>query len=240
MIFGGGTFDVSILEISDGLFEVKSTSGNNKLGGDDFDDRIINYLVEEFKKDQGIDLKVDKTAMQRLRDEAEKAKIELSGVGQTNINLPYITADGSGPKHLDITLTRAKFEELIADLIEATTGPVNQALKDANLSANELDQVLLVGGSTRVPAVQEAVKKITHKEPNKGINPDECVAVGAAIQAGVLSRRCKRLSIIRCYTTIFRYRNIWWSIYKINRKKYNNTNQKVTNIFNSCRWADKC
>ena len=193
---GGGTFDVSILDIGDGVFEVLVTSGNNRLGGDDFDQRIINYLVEEFKKDQGIDLSNDKQAMQRLKEAAEKAKIELSGVGQTNINLPYITADSSGPKHLDITLTRAKFEELIRDLIEATTGPVNQALKDSGLSASQIDQVLLVGGSTRVPAVQEAVRKIINKEPNKGINPDECVAIGAAIQGGVLSGDVKDLVLL--------------------------------------------
>ena len=193
---GGGTFDVSILEIDDGVFEVLSTSGNNKLGGDDFDERIITYLVDEFKKDQGIDLSTDKTAMQRLKEAAEKAKIELSGMQQTSINLPFITADATGPKHLDITLTRAKFEELIRDLVEATTGPVNQALKDAKVTASQIDQVLLVGGSTRVPAVQEAVKKITGKEPNKGINPDECVAIGAAIQGGVLSGDVKDLVLL--------------------------------------------
>jgi len=193
---GGGTFDVSILDIGDGVFEVLATSGNNKLGGDDFDERIMKYLVDEFKKDSGIDLSSDKMAMQRLKEAAEKAKIELSGVGQTNINLPFITADSTGPKHLDITLTRAKFEELIRDLIEATTGPVNQALKDSGLTADKIDQVLLVGGSTRVPAVQEAVKKITNKEPNKGINPDECVAIGAAIQGGVLSGDVKDLVLL--------------------------------------------
>ncbi|MCI9365307.1 MAG: molecular chaperone DnaK [Clostridia bacterium] len=184
---GGGTFDVSILDIGDGVFEVLATAGNNRLGGDDFDERIIKYLVEEFKKEQGIDLAGDKMAMQRLKEAAEKAKIELSGVGQTNINLPFITADSTGPKHLDITLTRAKFEELINDLVEATIGPVNQALKDAGISASELHKILLVGGSTRVPCVQEAVKKITGKDADKGINPDECVAIGAAIQGGVLS-----------------------------------------------------
>ena len=193
---GGGTFDVSILDIGDGVFEVLATSGNNRLGGDDFDDRIIKYLVDEFKKENGIDLSQDKMAMQRLKEAAEKAKIELSGVGQTNINLPFITADSTGPKHLDVTLTRAKFEELIRDLIEKTTGPVNQALKDAGLTADKIDQVLLVGGSTRVPAVQEAVKKITNKEPNKGINPDECVAIGAAIQGGVLSGDVKDLVLL--------------------------------------------
>jgi len=193
---GGGTFDVSILDIGDGVFEVLATSGNNRLGGDDFDDRIMDYLVAEFKKDQGIDLKSDKMAMQRLKEAAEKAKIELSGVGETSVNLPFITADAGGPKHMDIKLTRAKFEELISDLIEATTGPVNQALKDSGLSADKIDQVLLVGGSTRIPAVQEAVKKITNKDPNKGINPDECVAIGAAIQAGVLSGDVKDLVLL--------------------------------------------
>ena len=193
---GGGTFDVSILDIGDGVFEVLATSGNNKLGGDDFDERIIQYLVAEFKKSNGIDLSQDKSAMQRLKEAAEKAKIELSGMTQTNINLPFITADSTGPKHLDITLTRAKFEELIGDLVESTTGPVNQALKDAGLTANDIAQILLVGGSTRVPLVQETVKKITGKEPNKGINPDECVAVGAAIQGGVLSGDVKDLVLL--------------------------------------------
>ena len=193
---GGGTFDVSILDIGDGVFEVLATSGNNRLGGDDFDQKIIEYLISEFKKTSGIDLSTDKMAMQRLKEAAEKAKIELSGVGQTNINLPFITADSSGPKHLDITLTRAKFEELISELVNSTTGPVNQALKDAGLQASDLDQVLLVGGSTRVPLVQETVKKITGKEPNKGINPDECVALGAAIQGGVLSGEVKDLVLL--------------------------------------------
>ena len=193
---GGGTFDVSILDIGDGVFEVLATSGNNRLGGDDFDQRIMDYLVQEFKKEQGIDLATDKMAMQRLKEAAEKAKIELSGVGQTNINLPFITADASGPKHLDVTLTRAKFDELTRDLVEATTGPVNQALKDAGLTADKINQVLLVGGSTRIPAVQEAVKKITGKEPNKGINPDECVAIGASIQGGVLSGDVKDLVLL--------------------------------------------
>ena len=193
---GGGTFDVSILDIGDGVFEVLATSGNNRLGGDDFDQKIIEYLIEEFKKSQGIDLSTDKMAMQRLKEAAEKAKIELSGMQQTNINLPFITADSTGPKHMDITLTRAKFEELISDLVESTTGPVNQALKDAGLSTDKIDKVLLVGGSTRVPLVQETVKKITGKEPHKGINPDECVAIGAAIQAGVLSGDVKDLVLL--------------------------------------------
>ncbi|HOZ54704.1 MAG TPA: molecular chaperone DnaK [Clostridia bacterium] len=193
---GGGTFDVSILDIGDGVFEVLATSGNNKLGGDDFDDKIIQYLVSEFKKLSGIDLSADKSAVQRLKEAAEKAKIELSGMQQTNINLPFITADSTGPKHLDITLTRAKFEELIGDLVQSTTIPVNQALKDAGLKANDIEHILLVGGSTRVPLVQETVKKITGKEPNKGINPDECVAIGAAIQGGVLSGDVKDLVLL--------------------------------------------
>lgn len=183
---GGGTFDVSILEIGDGVFEVLATSGNNRLGGDDFDERIMKYLAEEFKKENGIDLNNDKMALQRLKEAAEKAKIELSGVTTSNINLPFITADASGPKHLDMTLTRAKFDELTADLVEATMGPARQALSDAGLSASQVDKVLLVGGSSRIPAVQEAVKKLIGKEAHKGINPDECVAIGAAIQAGVL------------------------------------------------------
>ena len=193
---GGGTFDVSILDIGDGVFEVLATSGNNKLGGDDFDQKIIDYLVAEFKKSNGIDLSADKMAMQRLKEAAEKAKIELSGVQQTQINLPFITADSTGPKHLDVTLTRSKFEELIRDLVESTAGPVNQALKDAGITADKLHKVLLVGGSTRVPAVQELVKRITGKEPDKGINPDECVAIGAAIQGGVLSGDVKDLVLL--------------------------------------------
>ena len=193
---GGGTFDVSILDIGDGVFEVLATNGNTHLGGDDFDQRIIDYLVSEFKKSNGIDLASDKMAMQRLKEAAEKAKIELSGMQQTQINLPFITADANGPKHLDVTLTRAKFEELISDLIEATKIPVQNALKDAGITAADLHKVLLVGGSTRVPAVQEAVKKITGKEPDKGINPDECVAIGAAIQGGVLSGDVKDLVLL--------------------------------------------
>ena len=180
---GGGTFDVSVLEIGDGVIEVLATAGNNRLGGDDFDQCITNYLVEEFKKSDGIDLSGDRVAMQRLKEAAEKAKIELSGVTTTNINLPYITADATGPKHLDVTLTRAKFNELTAHLVEKTAGPVRQAMSDAGITASDLTKVLLVGGSSRVPAVQEMVKKLTGKEGFKGINPDECVADGAAIQA---------------------------------------------------------
>ena len=193
---GGGTFDVSILDIGDGVFEVLSTNGNTRLGGDDFDQKIMDYLVAEFKKSNGIDLSTDKMAMQRLKEAAEKAKIELSGMQQTNINLPFITADSTGPKHLDVTLTRAKFEELIHDLVEETAGPVTQALKDAGITADKLHKVLLVGGSTRVPCVQEMVKRLTGKEPDKGINPDECVAIGAAIQGGVLSGDVKDLVLL--------------------------------------------
>ncbi len=183
---GGGTFDVSVLEIGDGVIEVLATAGNNRLGGDDFDEAIVKYLIAEFKRDNGIDLSSDKVAMQRLREAAEKAKCDLSGVTTTNINLPYITADATGPKHLDLTLTRAKFNELTNHLVQLTMGPVNQALSDAGLSASELSKILLVGGSTRIPAVQDAVKSITGKDPFRGINPDECVAIGAAIQGGVL------------------------------------------------------
>ncbi|MGI6014028.1 MAG: molecular chaperone DnaK [Oscillospiraceae bacterium] len=184
---GGGTFDVSVLEIGDGVIEVLATAGNNRLGGDDFDECVTKYLLEEFKKAEGIDLSADRVAMQRLREAAEKAKIELSGVTTSNINLPYITADATGPKHLDVTLSRAKFNELTHHLVEMTMGPVRQALSDSGLSAGELSKILLVGGSSRIPAVQEAVKNITGKEAFKGINPDECVAIGAAIQGGVLS-----------------------------------------------------
>ncbi|MBQ8732691.1 MAG: molecular chaperone DnaK [Oscillospiraceae bacterium] len=193
---GGGTFDVSIIEMGDGVQEVLATAGNNRLGGDDFDQRIINYIVAEFKKENGIDLSSDKMAMQRLKEVAEKAKIELSGMTTSNINLPFITADATGPKHLDMTLTRAKFNELTADLVEATMGPVRQALSDAGLSPSQLDKVLLVGGSTRIPAVVEAVTKHMGKEPFKGINPDECVALGAAIQAGVLGGEVKGLLLL--------------------------------------------
>lgn len=193
---GGGTFDVSILEIGDGVFEVLATGGNTRLGGDDFDNRIIDWMVSEFKKAEGIDLKQDKMALQRLKEAAEKAKIELSGVTSSAINLPFITADASGPKHLDLTLSRAKFNELTADLVEATLSPTRQALSDAGLTADKIDKVLLVGGSTRIPAVQEAVKKLINKEPHKGINPDECVAVGAAIQAGVLGGDVKGLVLL--------------------------------------------
>ena len=193
---GGGTFDVSIIEMGDGVQEVLATAGNNRLGGDDFDNRIINWLADEFRKDTGIDLRNDKMAAQRLKEAAEKAKIELSGVMQTSINLPFITVDATGPKHLDMTLSRAKFDELTHDLVEATMGPVRQALADSGLSPSDLHKVLLVGGSTRIPAVQEAVKKYLGKEPFKGINPDECVALGAAIQGGVLGGDVKGILLL--------------------------------------------
>ena len=193
---GGGTFDVSILDIGEGVLEVLSTAGDTHLGGDDFDQRIIDWMVDEFKKSNGIDLSADKMAMQRLKEAAEKAKIELSGMAQTSINQPYITADATGPKHLELTLTRAKFNELTADLVERTMGPVRQAMSDAGLSASDLSKVLLVGGSTRIPAVQEAVKGITGKEGFKGINPDECVAIGAAIQGGVLGGEVKDVLLL--------------------------------------------
>ncbi|MDI3501760.1 MAG: molecular chaperone DnaK, partial [Thermoanaerobacter sp.] len=193
---GGGTFDVSILEIGDGVFEVLATSGNNHLGGDDFDQRIIDWLADNFKKEYGIDLRNDRMALQRLKDAAEKAKIELSSATVTNINLPFITADATGPKHIDVNLTRAKFEELISDLVESTVGPVNQALSDAGLKPSDIDKVILIGGSTRVPLVQETVKRIMGKEPHKGINPDEAVAIGAAIQAAVLSGEVKDILLL--------------------------------------------
>ncbi|MBQ3054021.1 MAG: molecular chaperone DnaK [Clostridia bacterium] len=193
---GGGTFDVSILDIGDGVFEVLATNGNNRLGGDDFDDKVMNYLADEFLKESGIDLRKDKMALQRLKEAAEKAKIELSGIATANVNLPFITADATGPKHLDITLTRAKFNELTADLVQATMEPTKKALADAGLSVGQLDKVILVGGSSRIPAVQEAIKALTGQEPHKGINPDECVAIGAAIQAGVLAGDVKDLLLL--------------------------------------------
>jgi len=193
---GGGTFDVSILELSQGMVEVKATSGNNHLGGDDFDQRLIDYIVAEFKKSHGIDLSKDRMALQRLKEAAEKAKIELSGVTQTNINLPFITMSAEGPLHLDMNITRAKFEELISDLIEATMGPTRQAMEDAKLTFDDINQIILVGGSTRVPAVQEAIRRISGKEPHKGVNPDEVVALGAAIQAGVIAGEMKDIVLV--------------------------------------------
>lgn len=193
---GGGTFDVSILELGDGVFEVKATGGNTRLGGDDFDERVVNWMAEQFKKDNGIDLRNDRMALQRLKEAAEKAKIELSGLASTGVNLPFITAVNGEPKHLDLTLTRAKFDELTADLVEATVGPTKRALSDAGLDLKDIDKIILVGGSTRIPAVQDVVKKITGKEPYKGVNPDEVVAVGAAIQAGVLTGEVKDIVLL--------------------------------------------
>ncbi len=193
---GGGTFDVSLMEIGDGVFEVLATAGNNKLGGDDFDQRVIDYIAAEFQRENGIDLRQDRMALQRLKEAAEKAKIELSGLMTANINLPFITADSSGPKHLDMTLTRAKFNELTADLVEKTIGPLQQTIRDANLQVSQIDKVILVGGSIRIPAVQDAVHRIVGKEPYKGINPDECVAIGAAIQAGVLGGEVKDVLLL--------------------------------------------
>jgi len=193
---GGGTFDVSILELGDGVFEVKATNGNNRLGGDDFDERVMNFLVEEFRKEHGIDLSKDRLAMQRLKDAAEKAKKELSGVLTTNVSLPFISADASGPKHLEVNLTRAKFEDLTRDLVESTLGPTRQALSDSGLSKGAIDKVVLVGGSTRIPAVQEAIKQLIGQEPSKGVNPDEVVAVGAGIQAGVLTGEVKDIVLL--------------------------------------------
>ena len=193
---GGGTFDVSILEIGDGVIEVLATAGNNKLGGDDFDNAISNYLIEEFKKENNMDLSQDKMAMQRIREAAEKAKIELSGTSTTNVNLPFITADATGPKHLDIDISRSKFDSLTEHLVKATEGPVKQALSDSGVKIEEIDKVILVGGSTRIPAVQEFLKRLTGKEPFKGVNPDECVAMGAAIQGGVLSGDVKDILLL--------------------------------------------
>ena len=193
---GGGTFDVSLLEISDGVFEVLATAGNNRLGGDDFDQRIINWMADKFQRENGVDLRTDKMVMQRLKDAAEKAKIELSGMSQSDINLPFITATAAGPLHFEATLTRAEFDRITADLVEATMGPTKQVIRDAGVSVDKIDKILMVGGSSRIPAVQEAVKKYLGKDPFKGINPDECVAIGAAIQGGVLGGDVKDLLLL--------------------------------------------
>ena len=235
---GGGTFDVSILEISSGIFRVLSTNGNTRLGGDDFDARVMKYIVDQFKKDSGIDISSDRMAMQRIKEAAEKAKIELSGMMTTSINLPFITADASGPKHLDMTLTRAKFDELTADLVEATVGPVRQALADSKLDVSQLDKVLLVGGSTRTPAVQDAVKKITGQEPHKGINPDECVAVGAAIQAGSFRRRHKGPDPFGRDPSFSGNRDNGRRLHKADRKKHHHPDQKEPDFFYGGRQPD--
>ena len=227
---GGGTFDVSILEIGDGVFEVLATNGNNMLGGDDFDKRVMDYLVDEFKAKEGIDLSKDKMAMQRLKEAAEKAKIELSGMTTTNINLPFITATAEGPKHLDVDLTRQKFDALTADLVEKTSEPMRLAMKDAGLSYSDIDKVILVGGSTRIPAVVEKVKQITGKEPFKGINPDECVAIGAAIQGGVLSGEVKDVLLLDVMPAVLGYRNAGRRVHQTHRAQHDHSGEKVAGI----------
>jgi len=234
---GGGTFDVSIIEMGDGVTEVLATAGNNHLGGDDFDERVIRWMLDEFKKSDGIDLSGDKMAMQRLKEAAEKAKIELSSSTTTNINLPYITADATGPKHLEMTLTQAKFNELTSDLVQSTMGPVKQALSDSGLTASQIDKVLMVGGSSRIPAVQEAVRTQLGKEPFKGINPDECVALGAALQGG---GRCNRSAAPRCNSSVTRYRNGRRRMHKDDREKHYYPYKEITDILHICRQSNCC
>ena len=220
-----------ILEIGDGVFEVKSTNGDTFLGGEDFDMRLVNYLADEFQKEQGIDLRRDKLALQRLKESAEKAKIELSSTTQTEINLPFITADASGPKHLTMKLTRAKFEALVDDLIQKTMQPCKQALKDAGISAAQINEVVLVGGMTRMPKVQEVVKQLFGKEPHKGVNPDEVVAIGAAIQAGVLARRRQGCAVARRNSALARYRDAGRCVHTHHRSKHHDPDQEVAGLF---------
>ena len=227
---GGGTFDISILEIGDGVFEVKSTNGDTFLGGEDFDMKLVNYLADEFKKEQGIDLRNDKLALQRLKEAAEKAKIELSSATQTEINLPFITADASGPKHLTLKLTRAKLESLVDDLIARTKGPCEKAIKDAGLKAADIDEVVLVGGMTRMPKVQEVVKQLFGKEPHKGVNPDEVVAVGAAIQAGVLQGEVKDVLLARRDAAVARHRDAGWRVHAPHRPQHHDPDQEEPDL----------
>ncbi len=231
---GGGTFDISILEIGEGVFEVKSTNGDTHLGGDDFDQRLIDFLADEFKKDQGIDLRSDRMALQRLKEAAEKAKMELSTSLETEVNLPFITADASGPKHLLIKLTRAKFESLVEELIQKLENPCRTALKDANVSAKDIDEVILVGGMTRMPKVQEKVKEIFGKEPHKGVNPDEVVAVGAAIQAGVLKGEVKDVLLLDVTPSVPGYRNLRRRLYQTHRQEHHHPYQAQSDLFH-CR-----
>ena len=223
---GGGTFDVSILEIGDGVFEVKSTNGDTFLGGEDFDTRLVEYLAEEFRKENGIDLRKDKLALQRLKEAAEKAKIELSSATQTEINLPYITADATGPKHLTLKLTRAKFEALVDDLIQKTVEPCRKALKDAGLTAGEINEVVLVGGMTRMPKVQEVVKSFFGKEPHKGVNPDEVVAIGAAVQAGVLQGDVKDVLLLDVTPLVARHRDAGRRVHAPHRPQHDDPDQE--------------
>jgi molecular chaperone DnaK len=236
---GGGTFDVSVLEIGDGVFEVKSTSGDTHLGGDDWDERIVKYVAEEFKKDQGIDLMQDKMALQRLRDASEKAKIELSQKFQTNLNLPFITADSAGPKHLDVDISRAKFEELTADLLKRCEGPCRRAIDDAKLKTSEIDRVLLVGGSTRMPAITELVKKLFDKEPSKDINPDECVALGAGVQGARALRRSQRRGAGGRYSSDPGYRNPGWRDDPPDSSQHGHPVQKGRDLHHCCRYANQ-
>ena len=222
---GGGTFDVRLMEVGDGVFEVLATGGDTHLGGDDFDNRLIDYIASEFQKENGIDLRKDRMALQRLKEAAEKAKIELSGLMSVNVNLPFITADATGPKHLDVTISRAKFNELTQDLVDKTIGPLNQAMKDAGVTAKDIDKVILVGGSTRIPAVQEAVQRVTGKEPYKGINPDECVAIGAAIQAGVLGGDVKDVVLLDVTPAVSGHRDDGRRVHQAHRAQHHHPGQ---------------